>query len=186
MTSRPRRARDVRALARELSERAGVRVEATYHGGGADAWGGWHLWWSGGPSCAEMRSIAEDRGMDRHPEAQPGSLRFDRSLNDEHAAALLLAWMAQNPDDAATALLLDDGELPGYPERQPAAIRRRAATLIAAGWRAHTAGAAAAELARRVRTGGWPEVCAWLDELGAQQDAPVIALRPIPSSDDKR
>lgn len=159
-------------------------VEASYHGGGADAWSGWHLWWSAGPSRAEMRSIAEERTANRHPDL--GTLRFDRSLSDEHAAAALLAWMAQYPDDVGAALVLDDGELPSYPERQPAAIRRRAATLIAAGWRAHTAGDAAAELARRARAGGWPEVCAWLDDLGAQQDAPVIALRPLPDPEGRR
>lgn len=185
MTARSRRARDVRALTRELSESTGVRVEATYHGGGTDAWSGWHLWWSAGPARAEMRCIADGLGADRYPGAQLDTLRFDRSLGDEDAAAAILACMAQNPDDAGMALVLDDGELPSYPEREPAANRRRAATLITAGWRAHTAGDAAGELARRARTGGWPAVCAWLDELGAQQDAPVIALRSLPGPEGR-
>ena len=84
--------------------------------------------------------------------------------------------MTEHPTDAELALHIDEDELPGSPDQLPAAMRRRAATLVTAGWRLYTAGPADAEL--RVRaTRGWADVAAWLDEIGAAQDADIVPLR---------
>ncbi len=47
---------------------------------------------------------------------------------------------------------------------------------MAAGWRAHTAGAAHDDLVRFAAIGGPYAVAEWLDALASTQDAPVISL----------
>lgn len=171
-------AEQVRRLARTLTDASGVNVTAEYDAPRRrdGSRNGWSLSWSAGPTREQMRRLAVHHLSSKPAEAPLETIAWWRSLGtDEQAAAAVLAWMAEHPDDAAHALVVDDDALPGSPDQLPVAVRRRAATLAAAGWRPYTASATARELAAHAQR-GWPAVAAWLDDLGEHQDATVIAF----------
>lgn len=172
-------AEQVRRLARTLSDASGINVTAEYDAPRRrdGSRNGWSLSWSAGPTREQMRRLAVHHLSGRPAEAPLEAIAWRRDLGtDEQAAAAVLAWMAEHPDDAAHALVVDDDALPGSPDQLPVAIRRRAATLAAAGWRPYTASPARSELAANAER-GWPAVAAWLDEIGEAQDADVVPLR---------
>lgn len=172
-----KRSRRVRALARELSEATGTHIEASYQGPGPGPWGGWLLTWSAGPTVAQVRTLVAD--LAATDEADLAQVRFDRSTGTEiQTAAAVLAWLCAHPSEGARLPYLDDDELPGHPDQASPQIRYRAASLVSAGWRHRCASPAADELARRARRSP-DEVGTWLDQLGHDQDAEVIAF-PAP------
>ena len=170
-------ARDMRRLARLLSKSVGVQVRAEYHGRpSSGGYGGWHLGWSAGPTRAEMRAAADGLASEV-PGVDVAVLRWDRSTgSDQATAAAVLGWLDAHPDDADRVAHVDDDELPGWPDQLDGPTQVRAATLVAAGWRAHTAGAAHDDLVRYAAIGGPYAVAEWLDALASTQDAPVISL----------
>lgn len=169
----------VRRLAYELSGLTGVTIAVEYEGPRSrdGRYGGWTLSWAAGPGRNEMRDLARARFPQWASAVDLARIRWDRSLGtEEQAAAAVLAWMAEHPDDAADALIVSEDALPSHPDRLPAPTQRRAATLAAAGWRHHCSGETHHELVAQARL-GWPAVAAWLDALAEQQDAVVLPLR---------
>lgn len=172
-------AEQVRRLARTLTDASGVNVRAEYDAPRRrdGSRNGWSLSWAAGPTREQMRRLAVHHLSGKPYRAPLEAIEWRRDLGtDEQAAAAVLAWMAEHPDDAARGLIVDDDELPGSPDQLAVTFRRRAATLAAAGWRPYTAGPAARELATHAQQ-GWPAVAAWLDEIGEAQDAKVLPLR---------